>query len=925
MKFDSIGIINNVIPLMDKSVSNLNSAKNIILSINFPDDINVLSSLKNTIPKNISQIEDVLLNIKRWLNKKTNDMNKAERKNQQLFGNFTSIFYNNLSSQVNITSVGVVTGKLVKSTSYTELITGAKATNNVKSVFVNITEWFNNRWEDIKNIGAIVWSHTKSVLAVIANVLISIVKGIAQLVETLIDLIVMIGAGILSIHTGLYDAYQAINELITGKEWSSVTKDMWGGVMGFVAEDHVGSVVANWYKEGNWLHGLDQAAYVPFKSDGIFCQVGSGIGYIAGIIVLTITTLGLGGVAVGVGGASIAVSGAVIGSVTLSSTTASFWAEQRDKSWEGIERAFKNGEIDKETYESFKEISNMSDADWQLVENEYKAGHLTKEDYDIIKSIREMPCEWKTTESLFAGLKKGTWEGIKAAAITMITMGVVKITIAPIRSQLSKLIANVPKLLQPVFNKLIGDVVEDSIENTIQFTGEMIATGGSWSQSWDNLGGFAGLGLSLVMEIILNRNALPGGKKVNTDLGVNVLAKNKYQMPDLNYKKGTKGMNFDNTLNYKSINTFNMALLDSPIKTVKRIMNLPIKKILNNYNLIINRKMVINKNRFNVLANLILAQPIDNISKSQVDYIIFNILDMGYKLNQRCYVKFLNTFVDQYAKANNFNYKLTIKKGPTDLHGTYIEVNGIHHIWLNKRSSNFKTIIDNLDTIFHEFTHGDQAKNAKAFSFFNLNMSKDNLLWVFDPNYGRANYLYLVNEIDARLKANIYLDRYLRVAAPRTYQVRKNALNTEINNLQVLLDERTVSDLKFNSAIANRNNVFNQMMSNLNSSDLGKIFNKYPVLCVEYNPNGSLKTLDQLCSDKLMIMNQMESISLNQLDIDTFYTCKSVIETVIGNRTYTHDELLRSIKIVENYHPNLDFYQKEKASLLNLLRHTAGI
>ncbi|HOZ88880.1 MAG TPA: hypothetical protein PK737_01415, partial [Bacilli bacterium] len=216
--------------------------------------------------------------------------------------------------------------------------------------------------------------------------------------------------------------------------------------------------------------------------------------------------------------ASAIISGAVVGTVTFSSTTASTWAEQRDKSWAGIERALENGEIDQATYDNIKQIKNMSDEDWQKIEIAHKNGELSDEDYNSIKSIREMPTEWQTTENLFTGFKKGTIEGAKAAAITIATMGIGGKLSSVVNSKLPTLLAKMPKGSNIVVNKLLGNIVEETSESAVEY-GSQLAIDRSFSKAYENNGGFWGLALGMgagvLLDLDLPKNIVKSGKNID--------------------------------------------------------------------------------------------------------------------------------------------------------------------------------------------------------------------------------------------------------------------------------------------------------------------------------------------------------------------------------------------------------------------------
>ena len=149
-------------------------------------------------------------------------------------------------------------------------------------------------WYDY--IGDYVCSRTASEI----NFGISILKGVGQFGEALVDGVTMIGGGVASIGTGIYDAGQAIHGAFTGNEWESATKAMWtadDGIMSFVSNEYVNDASDAFYQTavGEWL---DDNAYGWFKSDGVACEIGSATGYVTGVVLLTVATGGVGGAAV---------------------------------------------------------------------------------------------------------------------------------------------------------------------------------------------------------------------------------------------------------------------------------------------------------------------------------------------------------------------------------------------------------------------------------------------------------------------------------------------------------------------------------------------------------------------------------------------------------------------------------------------------
>ena len=248
-------------------------------------------------------------------------INKAsDGKVSEATGSFLSKAFNSVTNFVTgtVSSVGNAfkkAGEVIKDT-------GAKVANFVTSAASKVAGFF-------CSVGDFVWTGIKKVGASIANVAIGLIQGLSGFVEAIVDTVAIIGTAVASIFTGLWDLGQWIHGKITGNEdWNSVTKAMWGGVMDYVATTHVKDSFKNFYENnaiGKWL---DSNAFDWFKSTGAVYQVADGIGYIGGIILLTLATFGVGGAVAGAGGAAATASTAAIsvsaGQTAVVAATAGF-------------------------------------------------------------------------------------------------------------------------------------------------------------------------------------------------------------------------------------------------------------------------------------------------------------------------------------------------------------------------------------------------------------------------------------------------------------------------------------------------------------------------------------------------------------------------------------------------------------------------
>lgn len=182
----------------------------------------------------------------------------------------------------------------------------------------------NGNFEDSEYVKSLLATGAKLVLsfeATKSTVGLSLIEGLGQFGEALVDFGSLGLTAVSSIGTGLWDGCQAIYGKITGNKWESVTKAMWNDTKAFVAEKHVTDWFDNIYEDTNigkimkkYSYGFDTAR-----------SIGSGIGYGAGIIVFTIFTAGVGGAVAGGGavtGSTIATAASTVTASNLAVTAA---------------------------------------------------------------------------------------------------------------------------------------------------------------------------------------------------------------------------------------------------------------------------------------------------------------------------------------------------------------------------------------------------------------------------------------------------------------------------------------------------------------------------------------------------------------------------------------------------------------------------
>ena len=161
----------------------------------------------------------------------------------------------------------------------------------------------------------------KKVGASIANAVIGLVKGVVSLVESILDFALLLGSAASTVNTGIIDIAKGI---VTGNwDWTA-TKKLWNGTRSVVSYEWTNKLAKSFYNTSAGKT-LDNYAYKPFKSDGMACQVTEGIGYIAGIVALTIATCGIGATISGgaaAGATAASVSSSAIATISVGSVSA---------------------------------------------------------------------------------------------------------------------------------------------------------------------------------------------------------------------------------------------------------------------------------------------------------------------------------------------------------------------------------------------------------------------------------------------------------------------------------------------------------------------------------------------------------------------------------------------------------------------------
>ena len=196
--------------------------------------------------------------------------------------------------------------------------------DGVESLLSSVTDWWSDVtdwWSSdalpwIQKAADAVWDVVKSTGATVAVLVQSLVEGVLQFGEGIVDLAVLLGTGVCSLFTGAADIVQAVNAFFTDEEWSSYTIAMWEGTKGFVSKEYV----------TGWFDSLYQdTAYGQWLAENSFFfdttrSIASGVGYISGAVLLSIATFGVGSVVTSGGTLSFSAATAATSSAEMAVT-----------------------------------------------------------------------------------------------------------------------------------------------------------------------------------------------------------------------------------------------------------------------------------------------------------------------------------------------------------------------------------------------------------------------------------------------------------------------------------------------------------------------------------------------------------------------------------------------------------------------------
>lgn len=263
----------------------LNSCYNTVVSVksNLPKEVTDKEYLWSSLPKlyrKIDNIYDDVVKINNLLYKSIEKMNDAEAR---------LLKWNSIKEGV------VNTGKVIKTKA-----SGIKA--DIEDAYDSVTTWFSDTADKVYETGCevvesvenwvenLTWEDVKDFFKTTAATIVvafqSFTKGLITLLQMIVDLFIIVGTMAVTPFTAIADG---VNYLLTG-ESGGYTKYYWDGAMNMVADvSSLAGNCCNWLTENNpdWINENSL-----IEAGGTVDQIIQGIGYMVGIIGITVATFG---------------------------------------------------------------------------------------------------------------------------------------------------------------------------------------------------------------------------------------------------------------------------------------------------------------------------------------------------------------------------------------------------------------------------------------------------------------------------------------------------------------------------------------------------------------------------------------------------------------------------------------------------------
>jgi len=242
-------------------------------------------------------------------------------------------------------------------------------------------------------------------IASIVNGLVSIFKGGYKMGENIGDFIALRTERLQENHLRTIYTSNAEYEKAYREQYEKNIEKMRKKTMSYVAKDHTEATFNKLYEENDTLKEIDEKAYSPFKTTGVAYKIGE---QVAPAIVAT-------GAMVVAPEAAPTIVPIIIEMNSGGRASEEYLHDKKMNSREGIEQAYKDGEITKEEYDSYKYIWNLSADEFRIAMNDME----NQEDRDRLFQTYFMSDKWtkeeNRDEAITYGNAVGAWDAAQYA------------------------------------------------------------------------------------------------------------------------------------------------------------------------------------------------------------------------------------------------------------------------------------------------------------------------------------------------------------------------------------------------------------------------------------------------------------------------------------------------------------------------------
>lgn len=223
--------------------------------------------------------------------------------------------------------------------------------------------------------------------------------------------------------------------------------------------------------------------------------------------------------------------------------------------------------------------------------------------------------------------------------------------------------------------------------------------------------------------------------------------------------------------------------------------------------------------------------------------------------------------------------------------GSYLD-GSVTIAWRQIQYGGLDRVVDNLITLFHELRHVKQEtdKRSGKINHKKYMMIKEDVLQELDSDYYDVNYKKIYEEIDARVSAAKEAYHFLKsLPLPKEVKEREKYVQVLERLKKVMERERSfyiraLSKKYKGDEVADIEHYFDEIIK-----DNPDKLEKYPILKVEYNDDGSRKSIVQIFRELCTVLKHKE----NRVDTYDLY------RYVLFSRLYNEKELIHELMEVE--------------------------